>query len=152
MVKLSTKSRYGTRMLLDMAQHYNHGPVQLGEIAKRQEISVKYLEQIIIPLKKARLVESVRGPKGGHRLARPPEEITIAEIVSILEDGASLVECVEDAEVCKRAPICPTRLIWKEASEAMFEKLKSLTLADLLKGVLPGDKQPKSPETSRKDS
>ncbi len=133
MVKLSTRSRYGTRMLLDMAQHYNQGPIQLGEIAKRQDISVKYLEQIIIPLKKAHYVESVRGPKGGHILAKPPEEITIAEIVALLEEGSSLVECIEDADVCERSDICPTRLIWKEASEAMFDKLKSITLADLVK-------------------
>ncbi len=144
MVRLSTKSRYGTRMLLDMAQHYNQGPVQLGEIAKRQEISVKYLEQIIIPLKKARLVESVRGPKGGHRLARRPEEITIAEIVSLLEDSSSLVECVEDSEVCQRSATCPTRLIWKEASEALFDKLKSITLADLLTGKVPKETKSKA--------
>jgi Rrf2 family protein len=130
-MKLSTKSRYGTRLLLDIALHYNQGPVQLGEIAKRQDISVKYLEQIVIPLKKAHLIETVRGPKGGHTLARPPEEITVAEIVALLEDGASLVECTERAEICGRADTCPTRLIWKEASQAMFNTLKSITLADL---------------------
>jgi Rrf2 family protein len=119
-------------MLLDMAQHYNQGPIHLGDIAKRQNISVKYLEQIIIPLKKARFIESVRGPKGGHVLARPPEEITVAEIVALLEDGATLVECTERAEVCSRAGTCPTRLIWKDASQAMFDKLKSITLADLV--------------------
>lgn len=131
-MKLSTRSRYGTRMLLDMAQHYNQGPIHLGDIAKRQNISVKYLEQIIIPLKKARFIESVRGPKGGHVLARPPEEITVAEIVALLEEGATLVECTERAEVCGRASTCPTRLIWKDASQAMFDKLKSVTLADLV--------------------
>jgi Rrf2 family protein len=120
-------------MLLDMAQHYNQGPIQLGEIARRQDISVKYLEQIIIPLKKAHYVESVRGPKGGHILAKPPEEINVAEIVALLEEGSSLVECTEHAEVCERSDTCPTRLIWKEASEAMFDKLKSITLADLVK-------------------
>ena len=131
-MKLSTRSRYGTRLLLDMAQHYKEGPVQLGEIAKRQDISVKYLEQIIIPLKKAHFVESVRGPKGGHNLARPPEEITVAEIVALLEEGATFTECSEDAEVCERADFCPTRLVWKEAAEAMFDKLQSITLADLV--------------------
>lgn len=135
MIKLSTKSRYGTRMLLDMAQRYNQGPIQLAEIAKRQDISVKYLEQIIIPLKKAHYVESMRGPKGGHILAKPPEEITVAEIVSLLEENASLVECTENAAVCKRADVCPTRLIWKEASEALFDRLRSITLADLVKNA-----------------
>lgn len=141
MIKLSTKSRYGTRMLVDMAQRYNQGPVQLGEIAKRQDISVKYLEQIIIPLKKAHYVKSVRGPKGGHILAKPPEEITLAEIVALLEEVSSLVECTENAEICNRSDICPTRLIWKEASEAMFERLKCITLADLAKNAQAGKTQ-----------
>jgi Rrf2 family iron-sulfur cluster assembly transcriptional regulator len=131
-MKLSTKSRYGTRLMLDMAQHYNQGPVQLGDIAKRQNISVKYLEQIIIPLKKAHYVKSVRGPKGGHALTRPPEEITVGEVVALLEEGDSLVECTERSEVCGRSPTCPTRLIWQEAAKAMFDKLNTITLADLL--------------------
>jgi Rrf2 family protein len=131
-MKLSTRSRYGTRLLLDMAQHYNQGPIQLGDIARRQEISVKYLEQIIIPLKKAHFIETVRGPKGGHILARPPEEITVAEIVALLEEGLGLVECTEHAEVCGRADTCPTRLIWKKAAQAMLDTLKSVTLADLV--------------------
>ncbi|MCK9377288.1 MAG: Rrf2 family transcriptional regulator [Syntrophobacterales bacterium] len=131
-MKLSTRSRYGTRLMLDMAQRYNQGPVQLGDIAKRQNISVKYLEQIIIPLKKAHYVESVRGPKGGHALTRAPEEITVGEVVALLEEGDSLVECTEHSEVCERSPICPTRLIWKEAAKAMFDKLNTTTLADLL--------------------
>ncbi len=131
-MKLSTRSRYGTRLMLDMAQHYNQGPIQLGDIAKRQDVSVKYLEQIIIPLKKAHYIESVRGPKGGHILTRPPEEITLGEIVALLEEGTSLVECSDQAGVCQRADSCPTRLIWKEASEAMFARLHAITLADLV--------------------
>jgi len=130
-MKLSTRSRYGTRLLLDMAQHYDQGPIQLGDIAKRQDISVKYLEQIIIPLKKANYVLSVRGPKGGHFLAKPPEDITLGEIVALLEAGASLAECSEHAEVCRRSATCPTRPIWKEAAQAMFDKLAAITLADL---------------------
>ena len=131
-MKLSTRSRYGTRMLLDMAQHYNQGPVHLGDIAKRQNISLKYLEQIIIPLKKAHYVESVRGPKGGHLLAKPPEQITVGEIVALLEEGSSLVECIEHAEICERSQDCPTRTIWQEAAQAMFDRLKAITLMDLI--------------------
>jgi Rrf2 family transcriptional regulator, iron-sulfur cluster assembly transcription factor len=143
-MKLSTRSRYGTRLMLDMAQHFNEGPIQLGDIAKRQDVSVKYLEQIIIPLKKAHYIESVRGPKGGHILTKAPAEITVAEIVAVLEDGVNLVECVDQPSVCERAPACPTRLLWQEASEAMFDKLKAVTLADLveraktMKGLLEG--------------
>jgi Rrf2 family transcriptional regulator, iron-sulfur cluster assembly transcription factor len=141
-MKLSTRSRYGTRLLLDMAQHYREGPIQLGDIARRQDVSVKYLEQIIIPLKKAHYIESVRGRKGGHILAKPPEEITVGEIVALLEEGSSLVACVEDATICERADTCPTRLLWKEAHEAMFDKLEAVTLADLVEQAhdMPGKK------------
>ena len=83
----------------DMAQDYDLGPIQLSDIAKRQEISVKYLEQIIIPLKKAHFIEIVRGPKGGYLLARSPAKITLAEIVAVLEQSGSLVECTEHAEI-----------------------------------------------------
>jgi Rrf2 family protein len=131
-MKLSTRSRYGTRLMLDMARHYRAGPLQLGDIAKRQEVSLKYLEQIIIPLKKARYIESVRGRKGGHILTKPPEEITVGEIVALLEEGSGLVKCARDTSVCERADICPTRLLWKEAYEAMFDRLAAVTLADLV--------------------
>ncbi len=123
-MKLSTRSRYGTRLMLDMAQHYMKGPIQLGTIAKRQNIPVKYLEQIIIPLKKAQYVKSVRGNKGGHYLARPPEEITVGEIVAILEGGLRLTKCTDEPDACKRH---------EEATDAMHEKLNSITLSDLLK-------------------
>jgi len=131
-MKLSTRSRYGVRLMVDMARLYNSGPIQLGDIAKRQGISLKYLEQIIIPLKKARYIESVRGPKGGHILTKLPEEITVGEIVALLEDGISIVDCIEAPAICERTGICPTRLLWKEVSEAIFDKLQAVTLADLV--------------------
>ncbi len=118
--------------MVDLAQHYNEGPIQTGEIANRQDISVKYLEQLIIPLKKANFVKSVRGPKGGHMLAKPPEEITIGEIVKILEGGIELTVCIENDGVCKRAPLCPTRGIWKEATKAMSDKLDSIPLSNII--------------------
>jgi Rrf2 family iron-sulfur cluster assembly transcriptional regulator len=131
-MKLSTRSRYGTRLMLDMAQHYNDGPIHLANIARRQGISVKYLEQIIIPLKKAHYVKSVRGPKGGHILAKPPAEITVGEIVALLEEGDYLAECSNDSQVCERSSTCLTRRLWKEAAQAMFDKLHSVTLADVM--------------------
>jgi Rrf2 family iron-sulfur cluster assembly transcriptional regulator len=131
-MKLSAKSRYGTRLMLDMAQHYQDGPIHLATVAERQGISVKYLEQIIIPLKKAHYIRSVRGPKGGHILAKPPTEITIGEIVALLEDSASLAACADNPMVCERSSACATRSIWQEAAQAMFDKLQSVTLADLL--------------------
>ena len=131
-MKLSTRSRYGTRLMLEMAENYNNGPMHLMKIANRQGISVKYLEQIIIPLKKAQYVKSVRGPKGGHILAKPPEEITVGEIVALLEEGTSLVECSHNGDFCGRSSSCSTRQIWQEAAQALFAKLESFTLADLL--------------------
>ena len=115
-----------------MANHYDKGPVHLEIIARRQNISLKYLEQIIILLKKAQYIKSVRGPSGGYILAKPPHEITVGEIVVLLEEDTYLVYCSDRPEACDRSDICPIRHVWKEAAEAMFEKLNSFTLADLL--------------------
>lgn len=134
-MKLSTKSRYGTRLMLDMAQHYQDGPIHLTQVAQRQGISVKYLEQIIIPLKRADYIRSMRGPKGGHALARAPEEITVGEIVALLEEGTSLAECSHDDQACERSQTCLTRWLWKEAGRALFDKLYSITLADVMNGA-----------------
>mgnify|MGYP003565310358 CR=1 FL=1 len=131
-MKLSTRSRYGTRMILDMAQHYNRGPIQLGDIAKRQNVSLKYLEQIIRPLKSANYVKSFRGSKGGHMLNKPPEEITVGEVVALLEGGAQLTDCSANPESCERVDSCLTRYLWIEASKAIFEKLSNITFADLM--------------------
>lgn len=131
-MKLSTRSRYGTRMMLDLAQHYDQGPVQIGEIAKRQDISVKYLEQLIIPLKKASLINSIRGPKGGHMLWMPPEDITVGEIVNVLEDGINLTGCIENPDECERSGYCLTKGIWEEVSQVMQDKLNSITLSSMI--------------------
>lgn len=131
-MKLSTRSRYGTRMILEMARHYNKGPLQLGEIAKRQDISLKYLEQIIRPLKKAEYISSVRGPKGGHMLTRAPENITVGEVVAVLEGGTSLTRCSDSPETCDRVDECLTRIIWIEAANAVFEHLGGITFRDLM--------------------
>jgi Rrf2 family iron-sulfur cluster assembly transcriptional regulator len=120
-------------MMLDMAQHCHKGPVQIGDIAKRQDISVKYLEQLIIPLKKANYIKSVRGPKGGHMLARSPEKITVREIVMLLEGGINLSDCIETPDVCNRSGSCLTRGLWEAATKAMYEKLNSVTLSEMIK-------------------
>jgi Rrf2 family iron-sulfur cluster assembly transcriptional regulator len=131
-MKLSTKTRYGTRLILDMAQNYGQGAIQLGEIANRQNISLKYLEQIIRPLKKANYVKSFRGAKGGHMLTKPPEEITVSEVVAVLEGGRTLIRCDKNPENCDRVDSCLTRYLWIEAADAMFQRLSTITFADLL--------------------
>ena len=131
-MKLSTRSRYGTRMMLDMARYYDEGPVQIGAIAQHVDVSVKYLEQLIIPLKKAGYVKSVRGPKGGHMLSKAPNEITLGEIVDVLEGGIDLSECIENPRVCDRSKDCLTRGVWEEATRAMHDKLNSITLSEMI--------------------
>ena len=132
-MKLSTRSRYGTRLVVDLAQHFDKGPIQIGEIAKRQDISIKYLEQLIIPLKKAKYVKSVRGPKGGHMLAKPPKDITVGEIVDVLEKGINLTNCVGNPDACDRSEDCRTRDIWEMATKAMKDKLGSVKLSEMVK-------------------
>ena len=119
-------------MILDLAQHYGQGAIQLGEIANRQKISLKYLEQIIRPLKQAGFIKSFRGAKGGHILNKPPDEVTVGEVVALLEGGKTLVNCDEAPEVCSRVDACVTRYIWMEAATAMYERLATITFADLL--------------------
>jgi Rrf2 family protein len=119
-------------MVLDLAQHYGQGAIQLGEIANRQNISLKYLEQIIRPLKKAGLVESFRGAKGGHILSKPPDEVTVGDVVALLEGGNTLVNCAKEPDACDRVDSCVTRYIWMEAASAMYERLSAISFADLL--------------------
>lgn len=136
-MRLSTRSRYGTRMMVDLAQHYDEGPVQIRDIAERQDISAKYLEQLIIPLKKANYIKSVRGPKGGHLLAMPPEEITVGEIVRTLEDQISLVHCIENPGTCHRVGACLTRDLWRTATKAVYNELDAVTLFELINRTKP---------------
>jgi len=133
-MKLSTRSRYGARILVDLARHTDQGPVQIGEISKRQDISVKYLEQLIRPLKQASMVTSVRGPKGGHLLAKKPEEISLGQIVRLFEGQSELVECISNPERCSMSDDCQVRLAWKDATRVLYEKLDSTSIADLLDG------------------
>lgn len=135
-MRLTTKSRYGTRMILDLAMHSGKGPVPLREIAKRQNISLKYLENLIRKLKEAGFVLSSRGPSGGHRLARPPEQITVGDIVRTLEEASGITDCSEKDEklcgICSQAGECLSQWVWIEASRAMFERLDQITIAMLL--------------------
>ena len=116
---------------MDLARHYDQGPVQISAISKRQDISVKYLEQIIRWLKGAKLISSVRGPKGGHMLARRPEEITLGQVVRLFEGQSELVECISHPERCPMSDDCRVRLAWQEATRALYEKLDTTTIADL---------------------
>jgi Rrf2 family protein len=136
-MRLTTKSRYGTRLILDVAVHGKEKPVPLSEVAKRQNISFKYLEQLTRKLKKAKILNSQRGPFGGHMLAKSPDNITIGEIVRVLEESTAITDCAEeDAQlcgVCNNAGECLSRWVWIEASKAMFDRLDTITIGSLLK-------------------
>ncbi|MDR9460004.1 MAG: Rrf2 family transcriptional regulator [Dehalococcoidia bacterium] len=131
-MKLSTKGRYGTRALLDVALHQDNSPVQLKVIAQRQQISLHYLEHIIAPLLAAGLLRSTRGAYGGISLGKPPQEIVLSEVIQVLEGSITPVECVDDPNVCSRAHICVTRDVWTDVKKAMAGVLESITLQDLV--------------------
>ena len=131
-MKISTKIRYGARAMLELASHYGEGPIELKEIARKEDISLKYLEQVINPLRAAGLVKSIRGSKGGYSLAKPPSQICLYDVVETLEGPLNLVECVHDSKVCQRTPLCVTRDIWKEVSDAISKIFYSVTLEDMV--------------------
>ncbi len=132
-MKLSTRSRYGVRMMADLADNYGKTPVFLKDIAKREDISEKYLSIIVIPLRAAGLIQSTRGAYGGYVLARPPEEITVGDIFDAVEGKICLVDCVKNPQDCSRASTCPTRDVWSVLSDRIRDTLGSITMADLVK-------------------
>ena len=131
-MRLSTKGRYGARAMLDLALNSGEGPVLLRDIAKRQEVSEKYLEHSITTLRKAGLVRSIRGARGGYVLAKLPSQIRLSEIMEVLEGSMAPVECVDDPQVCRRAQLCVTRDIWAKMKEAIDNILESITLQDMV--------------------
>ena len=131
-MKLSSKSRYGTRALLDLALQGNGKPVPLRDIAQRQQISLPYLEQLIAPLKAGGLIRSIRGTRGGILLARNTAEIKLSEVISLLEGPTVLVDCVNDPDLCDRSEYCVTRDIWEELKTAIDGILESTTLHNLV--------------------
>jgi len=131
-MKISTRGRYGTRALLELALHRGEEPVPLRDIARRQQIPLHYLEHIITPLISAGIVRSTRGPRGGVSLAKIPEEIKLSEVIELLEGSIAPTECVDNPSVCNRSEFCVTRDIWGELKEAMGGVLESTTLQDLV--------------------
>jgi Rrf2 family protein len=118
--------------MTDLADHYELNPVFLKDVARREDISEKYLSLIVIPLRSAGLIQSTRGAHGGYRLSRKPMEITVLDILSALEGEICLVNCVKDTQGCSRISTCPTRDIWSILGEKISETLSSVTLADLV--------------------
>lgn len=135
-MKLSTRGRYGVRLMLDLALSQGNGPVLLREIAQRQEISEKYLWQLINPLKAAGLIKSIRGAHGGYLLAKKPEEVNLKQILSVLEGPLCLVDCVEQPSACDRSPSCIAHDVWAGAAQGIVTVLEAMTLDKMVEGHL----------------
>ncbi len=131
-MKLSTRTRYGTRLILDLARSYGKDPSPIWEIAKRLDISPKYLEQIVVPLKKGGLVLATRGAKGGYSLAEPPARIKLGQVVRLLEPSSSLADCIVHPGSCDKSDDCIARMAWSKATMALFRELDSMNVEDLI--------------------
>ncbi|MDD3277666.1 MAG: Rrf2 family transcriptional regulator [Lachnospiraceae bacterium] len=132
-MRISTKGRYALRLMLDLATNHTGEPIRLKDVAKRQEISEKYLEQIISILNKAGYVKSIRGPQGGYLLKREPEEYTVGMILRLTEGSLAPVECVENEnDSCSRREGCVTVTLWKQLNDAINGVVDHVTLEDLV--------------------
>ena len=131
-MKLSTRTRYAVRAIIELAQNNNSEPLQLKVIAQRQEISVKYLEQLMAVLRSAGFVRSIRGSKGGYVLAMAPNQIKMNEVLHRLEGIVATVECVENENCCSRSAGCAARYLWAQVEKAIENVLQSMTLQDLV--------------------
>jgi Rrf2 family cysteine metabolism transcriptional repressor len=132
-VRLSTKGRYGVRAMFVLAQHFGQGPLPLKQIAEEQNLSEAYLEQLLAELRKANLLESVRGAQGGYLLAREPENITVGDIIRVMEGPIGPAQCVTgDEDACSQAERCVTHLIWTRIRDCLNEELDSISLLDML--------------------
>jgi Rrf2 family protein len=131
-MKLSTRTRYGMRAIIELAENNRKGPLQLRVIAQRQDISAKYLEQLMVVLKSAGLVRSIRGAKGGYVLAKTPKQIKLSDVFNCLEGTVTTVQCVENEDYCRRSPDCAARKVWIQVQEAIDGVLNSITLHDVV--------------------
>ncbi|HOL16774.1 MAG TPA: Rrf2 family transcriptional regulator [Bacillota bacterium] len=130
-MQLSTKARYAARAMMELALSYGQGPMLLKNIAQRQNISEKYLEQLMAPLRASGLIYTMRGNKGGYVLGRDPKEITLYDVISIVEGSLAPVPCVDKVEMCERWENCATRKVWVRLKDCLTAELKAISLADL---------------------
>ncbi len=131
-MKLSTRTRYGLRAIIQLAVNSGTAPLQTKAIAGSQDISVKYLEQLMTMLRSAGFVRSIRGAKGGYLLAKSANQIKISDVFDCLEGHVTTVECVEDKDFCERAADCVARQVWAQVQQAITNVLQSITLQDLV--------------------
>jgi Rrf2 family protein len=130
-MKLSTKGRYGVKAMVDLAINYGEQPISIKSISERQSISEYYLEQLFSSLRRAKLIKSVRGAQGGYILNRAPEEITIYDVINVLEGPIEISDCLEEGS-CNKIDCCATRLLWKKIKNSIDSVTSSITLKDIV--------------------
>ena len=145
MIRFSTRGEYGIRMMMDLAREYGHGPQPVSEVAKHEALPAPYLEQLVGKLRKAGLVISRHGAHGGYELSRAPSEITVGEVMRVLEGPISPMTCATEGKtdiLCEREPVCGANIVWERVRDSVAQALDSLTLADLVRSgsrPAPGD-------------
>lgn len=133
MLKLSTKGQYGVRAMFEVAKNYQKGTINIKEISERQDVSVSYLEQLLNRLRRAGLIESIKGPGGGYLLTREPTAISIGEILRVLEGPVAITTCLDPStEGCDRVDYCVTRMLWKSLGERIENFLDKISLQELI--------------------
>lgn len=130
-MKLSTKGRYGVKAMVDLAIHYGKAPVSIKTISQRQNISEYYLEQLFSPLRKAKLIRSIRGAQGGYVLGMDPSEIKVSDVMNVLEGPIEIAECIEST-ACDNIDCCATRLLWTKIKNSIDEVMEGITLQDIV--------------------
>jgi Rrf2 family cysteine metabolism transcriptional repressor len=130
-MRISRRTRYGVRLMLELALNYQKHPLSINQIAENEEISSKFLSQIIIPLKGAGLIQSTRGAQGGYELSRTPSKITLLEVFRVLEGDCLLTECISEPGACARSTICVAKDIWEDMTKTIEDKLQSINFEDL---------------------
>ncbi len=131
-MKLSTRGRYGIQAMYDLALHAQSGPQSIKAISERQGVPEAYLEQLFAALKRQDLVVSTRGAQGGYTLSRPPEAITVGDVLRALEGGLSLVECLDEAEICGKRCSCASRVVWQKLRDGLNAIVDGITLRDMI--------------------
>lgn len=131
-MKLSTKGRYGVKAMVELAINYGDTPVSIKTISTRQHISEYYLEQLFAPLRKAKLITSIRGAQGGYILSREPKDITVADIMEVVEGPIEISDCIDKENGCDNTDCCATRLLWEKLKKSIDEVMASVTLQDIV--------------------
>ena len=130
-MKLSTKGRYGVRAMVDLASNYGGAPVSIKTISKRENLSEYYLEQLFSPLRRANIIRSIRGAQGGYVLCKPPNEITVGDIMTILEGPIEIADCIDGVE-CESSDSCATKVVWEKIKNSIDSVMNSITLQDIM--------------------